>query len=234
MAYTCASDVRLLCGLGDDEIGDGYLESLIEKATARVNMDISTLVTLEEVSYIDEYRDNDIDGSNKTFYVSSSYTYALGDLNDDGELTTADVEAWLYDPSSDTRSAATVSSVSSEGKFVLSSAPDADNILKVTYRYLPLAISPSVHPLIRDATAYLTGAYAHMRINPTDFASVTVGRMKYVKATPGGSYGGFVGTSARLYAEYEKLVSKIDYISNSIISRGLTYLTIDFEDIDKI
>lgn len=235
MSYTCAKDVKLLCGLSDTDISDGYLESLIKKATARLNSDISTTVVLEEVEYIDEYRSNDINGSNTTFYTKNSFKYHLGDLNDDGTLDENDVEVWYYNPTTNERTKTTVSSVTTYGEIEVASAPSSSYQVKVTYRYQPVSIYPTVDALVHDAVGYLTGSYAEMHIAAEDFDSVTIGRMRYKKSSSFvTSVGGFSGTAAKYYNEYLALVRRIDYLGTQAVRRPVSYQSIDIEAMDVI
>ena len=109
--------------------------------------------------YINNTKNNEIDGTNTTFYTIN---YPIGDNNSDMDVTTTDINVYTYD-SDGTKTEVTVSSiVPNEGKFVLESAPS--NRITVTYRYAPLSVSDP-HPLIKMACALLTASWAYTKIN---------------------------------------------------------------------
>jgi hypothetical protein len=219
MVYCIPYDVKLLSGLTADDVDDTYISALIKKATARVNSDISTDVTLEFVDNIDSYRENKIDGSNKTFYTRNSWKYSMGDLNDDGALSVADIEVWQYDTVNGTRAQVIPASLTVAGCFTLTNAPSVNDELYITYRFQPICISP-VHPLIEQATAYMASALAYTRIQPADYKNVQIGRLKY---------SGDSGPVQKFLDVYDTIVGRIDDFGLIVARPGNSYRTIDFE-----
>jgi hypothetical protein len=224
MPYCTPEDVSLVGGIriGED-VSETVLTELIKKATAKVNADMSSLALLEHVDYIDSFRENRIDGSNRRFYTKNSYKYAMGDLNDDGTLTAADIEVYLLDNTTNERTQVLATTLSTDGQFEVEIAPTANVSIYVTYRYQPFTINP-VHPLVREATANLTAAYVRTNIGADNFKAVNIGRMRYVRDDS-------VGLSWFL-KQYEDFIRKIDWARTRILAPGQTYLSLDFEDIE--
>jgi len=180
MAYCTASDVRALTGLASSDIDDTSLSTIITYATYQLNHDISVKVVREKVEYIDDTRENDIDGSNTTFYVKNWKHYYIGDLNNDGTVDSNDILVYLVDPDG-TETTATVSSVTpNDGKFVLSSAPEADKKMYITYVYTPVSVSDP-HALVKLACIYLAGAMAFTKIDAKKLKSFSIGKLRIAK-----------------------------------------------------
>ena len=229
MTYASIDRVRLLGGLSTTDISDGYLQEIIDYSIATVNADISTKVTLERVDYIDQYRENTIDGSNTTFYTQNSWKWALGDLDNDGCLDTGDIEAWEY-KTDDTREQLTVSTINTNGEFTVSTAPAATSDVRITYTFQPVDLT---HPLVKDACAYLAASMSYTRISPADYNKVQIGRLKF-ETKGGDSSGTSSGASGRLLNKYQEIIKKIDYLGFVVARPGVTYLTMDVENTEMI
>ncbi|MFA5407011.1 MAG: hypothetical protein WC307_06665, partial [Candidatus Nanoarchaeia archaeon] len=133
----------------------------------------------EELLTIDNYRSNTIDGSNTTFYINTSWSNTfLFDRDGDGSLTTSDIVVYAYNSSTDTRSTLTVSSISEEGKFVLSSAPASGLSLYVTYRYSRVSLTD---PTLKTACILLSNAFAYLKIGANEFDKITMAELKVAK-----------------------------------------------------
>jgi len=230
MSYACTDRVRLLSGLTTDDVNDSYLQEIISYAVERVNADISKRVILERVDYIDDYRANDIDGTNTTFYTRNSWKWALGDLNNSGALDVEDIEVWEY-KNDNTRTQLTVSTINSNGEFTLTTAPSATSELKISYTYQPLELT---HALVKDACAYLSASMSFTRISPADYNKIQIGRLKFENKGGGGSWGNSTGAAGSLMSKYQDLITKIDYLGFEVAKPGITYLTIDFEKTEMI
>lgn len=154
MAYTTIDLVREKTGYTSDEISDDEVTQIITEATSVINNEINTYIIREPVRFIDNSRQNKLDGSNTTFYVQKSIQYNFGDDNDDGELTITDIKVELED-SEGTITEATVSSIDVEGSYVLSEAPDSTTVTKMytTYKYTYYDIT------IPDKLIVLLGTY---------------------------------------------------------------------------
>jgi len=61
MAYCTATDVRNVTNLTTEDISDADITEIIKHATAELNHAINSKIIEEEVSYIDEWRQNKID-----------------------------------------------------------------------------------------------------------------------------------------------------------------------------
>ena len=131
---------------------------MIAQATAEINNQINVKVIREKVQYIDNTRQNKLDGSNKTFYVKNSITNYFSDKNDDGELTVSDIKVVLE--ADDELSTVTVSTIDEEGSFVLASAPAQDTAaMYVTYCYSYYDITIP-DKLINLLATYLSASYS--------------------------------------------------------------------------
>ena len=168
--------------LDKSAINDPMLREMVEYAQVKVNHDIGTKIWLEPVVGIDNYRENKVDGSNKDYYVRNSWRWYLGDLNDDGELTIADVEVWLYDTANETRSLATVSTIDERGKITLSTAPSSTYDLKITYIKCPVSIE-TPHYLVKKATAELAAAMAYSGVQAREYKRIAMPGLS-VSVTP--------------------------------------------------
>jgi hypothetical protein len=162
MAYCTAAEVRVIANISTTRVDDTNMATLINEATISLNRDIGIRVENEYVSYIDTERENDVDGVNTTFYLRNcgrGYEDHIGDRNDDGDVTTADIT--FYSLSSDgTRSTYTVSSVDDAalGKFTLTTAPTNGHRAYVSYVSFPLAHDST---LVKRACKYLSAAIAY-------------------------------------------------------------------------
>jgi len=224
--YCDIDRVRMLSGLSTTSVSDIYLEQMIKYSTERVNADISKRVTLETLVYLDKYRSNVINGVNTTFYVLNSWKFFFGDFNNDGKFNTSDVEVWDYNQSDGTRTQVTPATVDIRGSFTVTTPIESNHELRVSYRYCPLPISPTVDGLIADATAYLTGSIAYTKISPADAGKIQIGRMKY--DTGSGLTAG--GPAFKLLQTYRELVKRIDYMYTERISPGIRYYSMDLDN----
>jgi len=160
--YCTVDDVRQMTNITSSDLSDTQIADLIVWAGTQLNADIHCHWIEEQLQYIDNTRENEINSTNTTYYTLH---FPIGDLNDDMAVTTADVEVYLYD-SNCVRTVSTVSSITpDDGKFVLSSAPGStSNKVTVTYR----SCQRSVHipdPLIKMACAVLAAAWGYSKIN---------------------------------------------------------------------
>lgn len=159
--YIGPGDVRDITSqdLTTDDISDNDLNDHIANALAQVNNDICLRIYEERVGPIDNYRTNYIDGSNTIYYIPTSWEYYIGDLNDDGEITTSDIKVYLYDTSDSSRTEATVSAIDETGKVTLNSAPSGNvDKITMTYRRSPVSISDR---LLLLACGQLTASMAY-------------------------------------------------------------------------
>jgi len=180
MAYCTPSDVRLLANLSSVDISDADLETLIGYATAELNSEVNGRIIEEVIEYIDDVRENKIDGSNTTFYVSKSFLWYLGDYNNDGAVTVDDIVVYEY-KNDDTKEQLTVTSIDEVGKFVVSTAPASTSYITATYSYCPIS-EQQPHALIKKACIELTAAMAFSKIHARDWDRLSIGKLSISRA----------------------------------------------------
>ena len=194
MVFATTEQVRLLTGLSTNAISDSDLEKLISFATSQVNKDISIHKNREYVDYIDNEKDNTVNGSNKTFYVREPY---IGDMDNDGDVDGSDLYVYTID-SDGVRTEYTVDSVDIKlGKFVLTSAPNETDMY-VEYYSVPVNLN-TPDPLVTLATSQLTASFAYLNVNTGSVKSWHVGKISVVKDS------GF----ETWYLKYKNTVNKI-------------------------
>lgn len=173
MVWTTANSVKLVTGLTTSDISNVDLGLLIEVAQKEVLLQTNQKVVRERVLYLDETRENLIDGSNTTYYVSNWKGTYLSDSNFDLDVDVDDVE--VYSVASDgTETNLTISSITyDEGKIVVASAPNNVYLyISHSFNYFN-PVTPD--PLLKLATEYLAGAYAYMRIDSKNKKTVKFG-----------------------------------------------------------
>lgn len=164
--YTTTKKVRDATNsqLTKTQIKDDALNEIILQAVAKINSIINIYIREEEVKYIDDIRKNNIsDGTTTTFYVKNGITNYLSDMNDDGEVTTADVKVYKID-SDNNRTELTVSSIDiNDGSFTLSAVPGTDTRhLYVWYAFSYYDVN-TPDKLIELLTTYLAASYAYLQ-----------------------------------------------------------------------
>ena len=164
MAYAVFEDVNLHTNITSSDVSDADVTSLIAEATITVNSDINIKVTRERIRSIDKTRENQINGTNTVYYTQNWKGVYLGDLNDDGSITIADVI--VYQVASDgTETTPTISAVDDDDmKITLTSAPSSGVELYISYRYSRVR-QGTVDPKVKLATIYLTAAMCYAKIN---------------------------------------------------------------------
>ena len=84
--YCSVADVRNLTNIKTADLSDAQITETILLATAELNSAINCRIYREEVKFIDNTRENDIDGANKTFYVKNFKGKFIADYNNDGNV----------------------------------------------------------------------------------------------------------------------------------------------------
>jgi hypothetical protein len=150
--------VRNLTGVSEDDYTDSQVAEFIVLAQREVNSKINTKVVREKVEYIDETRENDIDGSNTRFYARQWKDNYFGDMNYDGTVDTTDIEVYEVD-SDGTETELTPSAISvNRMYFDLTSEVDSSSDLYLTYTYCPFnPLYPDV--FLKQIVAYLAASY---------------------------------------------------------------------------
>jgi len=181
MAYCTNTDVRLHTNLDTTDISDTDLTSLIADITAVINGDINTRVTRERILTIDNTRKNEIDGTNKIYYVRHWNGKFIADMDNDSTVDdTGDVI--IYEVASDgTETQPTVNAVDSDqGKITMSSAPASGVQLYVTYEYCH--VDPTTPDRrIKLACIYLAAAMSFQKINTGMSPSQVFGNVRLMR-----------------------------------------------------
>jgi len=198
MAFIDPQTVINITGIDSDSYEDDELSDFISFAQKEVLSKIQKRELREPALYLDNTRQNKIDGSNTTFYLSKWKGNYLGDLDMDGDIDTDDVK--VYSISSDgTETELSVSSVDYEKmSFTLSSAPSNVDLL-VTYKYCPFdLVTPD--PQVAQVTAYLAASYVSVTDGSDD--SFRIGNVSF-----GGNNRGI--KENKYYQKYEELMTTL-------------------------
>lgn len=198
MAFIEPNTIINITGIDEDSYENDELSDFISFAQKEVLTKIQQLVLREKVEYIDNTRQNKIDGSNTRFYLKKWNGNYLGDMDLDGDIDTDDIK--VYSVSSDgTETQLTPSAVSHTGMyFDLSTAP-SDVDLFVTYKYTQFdLVQPD--PLVAQATAYLASSYVSITDGSDD--SFRIGNVSF-----GGNNRGIRGN--KYYQKYEELMASL-------------------------
>ena len=180
MVYTDYGTVNTMTNIASSDISNADITSIIAEATKELNGYINTSVDRERVDYVDETRENKIDGSNVYYYIKNWRGKYLADRDDDGSVSTSDVIVYLVDPNG-TETTATISAIDGDnGKITLSSAPSSDYDVYITYEWCYR--NPSTpDPLIKLACTYLTAAYCYAKINIGRSPQVAFGNSRFYR-----------------------------------------------------
>ena len=183
MAYCTVDDFRLITGIPDSLVNDTDAANYIGSATAQFNADVNFKVIRERIGYIDTVRQNRIDGSNRTFYVKYCKDWYIGDMNNDGAVTTDDIIVYRVYGTEET--IMTVESIDpANGSFTLAEAPTSGSILYVTYMRAPID-EHTPHELVKQAVAYLAGAMACTAISAAKFKQFKIGDLTILSQLEG-------------------------------------------------
>lgn len=167
IGYCNIQDIRDVTNLTVAQVSDGVLCRMISLASQCLNADVNVKIEEEQVLVIPAthgVKQNDIDGTNTMFYTAN---YPLGDSNDSFTVTTGDISVYEIDssPSPSTKTKLTVTSLTpNTGQYILSTAPELNRILLVSYVTVPRSVSDP-HPLVRQAAIYLASAMAYTKLN---------------------------------------------------------------------
>lgn len=196
MSYCGVEHVRLVSGLDSTDIRESKLRDLRDKvAVSRLNQDISVMVENERVQSLGDGKDNKVNGENTVFYLArtDNSRRSLGDLDNDGEVTTDDIEAYFYSSEEGERVDVDILSIidADDGAFEAvrkSSGEPLDNgKLYVTYRASSVNVS-NPHPLVETACAQLTSAYAFTNIEAKKLKNFSIGDVTIRKQSEGYSH----------------------------------------------
>ena len=207
MAYTTSQLIRDKTGYTTSDISDADLTQIITETTSVINSEINIHKVREQIQYIDNSRQNKINGTNKTYYVQNSIVNSFGDSNDDGELTILDIKVETED-SDGNITEVTVNSIDQEGSFILETALSHTTIIAayVTYDYTYYDITIPDKLIILLGT-YLASSYAAAIVEEGLSSSVKFGNIRISNAQKNTS-------NAKFTTRYENLLMKVKIPSN--------------------
>jgi hypothetical protein len=212
VSYCSTADVRAITNLSTTDISDSSLNSLIEYASSQLNADIG--VTLYVKLGDTNYFSGNFDGNNSTFAFKSS---PIGDLNNDGTVSTSDIEVWSKASTADTFTkmtvgTATIASIDDDemGKFTFTTAPSTTNNYVLKYCWFPI---PATSFLIKKACTELTAYMAFLKGNFKDIDSYKLGKLDVSKTArhPG------------LSSFYDRYVMTLSQIRGTTIFRPVNW-----------
>lgn len=179
LGYCVPQDIYDFTNIECKKIDELTLSKYIELATAQINRDISVEICKEVIRQVDDTKLNTINGVNTTFYTQN---YPIGDLNNDGEVTTEDIKVYSIDVDG-TRTELSVTSITpNTGQFVLSSAPTTTDLARIELEYVVTPVTVhDPHPLVRLACIYLAAGYAYSKINIGKAKSMRFGTMSFIR-----------------------------------------------------
>lgn len=205
VTYCNISDIRALTNISSTSVSDADLAQMISRSIAEINSELTVKVIRERVEYIDETRENDVDGSNTTYYVKNWKGKYLADFDGDGAVETDDITVYAV-ASDGTETEATVSSVTAnQGKFVLSTAYASSYDLYVTYAYSHVDMD-TPDPLVRLAAIYLVSAYAFLNRDAGIGGTIRFGNVD-ISTKLSDSYGVY-------YQRYKDTMKRLKAYSN--------------------
>ena len=196
-AYCTPDDVRMLTNIKATDLTDTQLANLINYAGTQLNADMNVYYEKERINYIDEVKENEIDGINTTFYTEN---YPIGDGNDDFQVTTSDITVYQVD-SDNVETELTVSSLdAAKGKWVLPTAPTADKKLYVTYNSVNRRVD-TPDPLVKMACVMLTAAWAYSKLNIGKATRFRMGNLTVFRDMESGH---------KYYLEYVRILTSVN------------------------
>jgi len=152
--YCTVDEVRQVTNITSSDVSDTHLATIIQFACTQLNSDINIIEEEESIAYIDSTKENEIDGSNSTFYTKN---WPIGDINNSFKVTTSDVTVYQVDSDGNKTTLTTTQVDAETGQFKISTAPDASKLLYVTYVHNQRIIDPP-DTLIKMASIFLTAA----------------------------------------------------------------------------
>lgn len=165
IGYCSVDDVRTMTNISTNQVNDTQLATLIEMASGQLNTDINIEMEDERVEYIDDVRENEIDGTNLKYFTKH---FPIGDRTNSFSITTSDIIVYTVD-SDGLKNFQTVTQITqSTGEFRVNTAIENTDKLYVTYSKVNskqnISVDP-VHSMIKMATIWLTAAFGYSKIN---------------------------------------------------------------------
>lgn len=202
-SWTNVADVRRYADSSTTDFTDAQLEEFIGSAQKEVNAKLITKVYREPITYIDGYRQNKIDGSNKTYFCRMWKTAHgprnyFGDTNFDNEVDINDIRVVQFDPNTSLETELVVDSIDIDAcSFTLHTAPS--NVqLYVDYSYSGQdPVNPD--PFVQMCVAYLSASYCYIG---TDGFVMKFGNVSIQPGSTGGK-------GKQLFDKYTKLIEQL-------------------------
>jgi len=195
--YCTVDDIRTVTNIKPSQISDTQLANLIEFAAAQLNSDINVYHEDEVVSYIDETKSNEVDGTNLKFFTKH---YPIGDMNNDFRVNTSDIRVFQVD-SQGNKSELGLSQINAEtGEFRLNDAPTSDKKLYLKYFSTQRLVDPT-DALVKMACILLTAAWGYSKLNIGKADRFRMGSMTVFRDTD--AYHEY-------YMKYMKMVTAIN------------------------
>ena len=211
MALATVNDIRDIISLTSDAISDEAVNRLIKKAQIKIARDLYVHIEEEWVEYVDEEKQNLIDGSNSTLYTRY---YPIVDANQDGLVNTSDVHVYKFD-NDGVRTEVTLSSITASlGKIELSEVTDTNYYYKITYCTMYQNITDSDLNLL--CTFYVAGL-CYLKAEPAvlkHFDTLDVIRM------PDGA--------DKYFKQYNELLK---IVKSQMMKRGEDIRKVDFDNL---
>lgn len=177
MVYCSPTNVRSITNIDTSDLSDAELTLVIAEATTELNSNLNCKVVREKIDYIDETRENKIDGSNKNYYIRNWEHKYIADMDNDGDVDISDIIVYAV-TSEGTETTATISTIiPNEGKFVLSTAYSSDYKLYVTYEWSYVS-EYDPHKLVKLACTFLSAAYGYAKINFGRAPNISFGNVR--------------------------------------------------------
>lgn len=174
-SYCEVEMVRNLTGLTSGEIRDKRIRELRDQiAIPQVNSDLFVTVEKEAVKMYEDSLSNDLSDYDRLYRLQNIFKRdrKLGDLNNDGEISTDDVIVW-YESDGNNSFVDVVEIDSDTGEFAVSEdTPVMD--LYANYKHSPVSIDDP-EPLLQVACAQLTGAYCFSNIETKKLKNYSIG-----------------------------------------------------------
>jgi len=194
MTYCSVNKVRLVSGLESSDIDDTRIRELRDEvATEELVEDINQKVQDQQVNRkISGEKENDIDGSNKTFYLRGTHNSELmvGDRNGDGKVDSDDLNVYQINQDNDrVNDLNVVLEDKSIGKITVETqSGDAleNGSLYATYVLAPVDqdgytgndfSTDGPDRLMETACAQLTAAYAFTNVEASKLKDFSVGNV---------------------------------------------------------
>jgi len=206
IGYCSVADFRAITNLTTSCISDADVYDLITMAAYQINGDINTKVIRERIDYIDNTRENDIDGSNTDYYVKNWKGKYLADFNNDSQITISDVIVYAID-SDGNETTPTISSIDIDDCKITLSSAQIDKTLYVTYAWSYVNESTPDKQL-RMACAFLTAALAQARINIGRAPQISMGNLRLYRHM--NAYDEFYSKYLGILRQINKIIETID------------------------